>query len=146
MVVRSYRDERLLARPKTEGVRGPRPWHPAQGGGEDLRHLDADHREVPEAKKGRRSFGPGKIDRPKAFHLRDLRGAAGPVEAARRERRGHPRAPLRAVGKGAGGEGFRFHHEPRGAQAGLDVQKKSLGASERDEHKRGAWREYVRTL
>jgi transposase len=45
-----------------------------------------------------------------------------------------------------GVEGFRFPDESRGAQAGLDVQKKSLGASEGDEQKRGAWREYVSTL
>ena len=68
------------------------------------------------------------------------------MEAARRELRGDPRAPLPDVGGARRDEGFGFHHEPRGAQAGVDLQKKSLGATERDEKKRGAWRERVRPI
>ncbi len=41
MVMRSYRDERLLARPEAEAARRRGPRHPQKGGGEDLRRLDA---------------------------------------------------------------------------------------------------------
>jgi hypothetical protein len=60
--------------------------------------------------------------------------------AARRERRSHLRAPLPVVGGAPRREDVRVHHEPGGAKAWMDVQKKSLGASERDEQARGAWR------
>lgn len=50
------------------------------------------------------------------------------------------------MGEGAEGQGLRLHDEQGGTQAGLDVQKKSLGASERDEENRGAWRERVKAL
>jgi len=68
------------------------------------------------------------------------------MEAARRERRGNLGAPLRVVGGARGRDGVGIHDEQGRAQAGLDVQKKSLGATERDENKRGAWREYVRVI
>jgi hypothetical protein len=45
------------------------------------------------------------------------------------------------VGAGAGRGGVGGDDEPSGTQAGLDLQKKSLAASERDERARSAWRE-----
>src|SRR5215211_5237439 len=146
MVVRSCTDVCLLARSQAEGARRHRPRHPKDGGGQDLRGLHAHHREVHQAKKTNRGGGPEALSRTDALHLGHRRRAPCPLEAARRERRGDPRASLRAVGGRRGNEGLGVHHELRGAQAGLDVQKKSLGASERDEQARGAWREYVRAL
>src|SRR5215211_6137600 len=146
MVVRSCTDVCLLARSQAEGARRHRPRHPKDGGGQDLRGLHAHHREVHQAKKTNRGGGPEALSRTDALHLGHRRRAPCPLEAARRERRGDPRASLRAVGGRRGNEGLGVHHEPRGAQAGLDVQKKSLGACERDEEARGAWREQVRAL
>jgi transposase len=50
------------------------------------------------------------------------------------------------VGARAWGEGLHLHDEPGAPQARLDLQKKSVGASERDEAARSAWRERVRGL
>jgi hypothetical protein len=64
------------------------------------------------------------------------------VGAARRERRRHLGAPLRDVGTHDGGEGIDLSDEPGDTrEAGLDLQKKTLAATERDEEKRGAFRE-----
>src|SRR5215217_1479259 len=43
-------------------------------------------------------------------------------------------------------EGLYLHHEPGYTQAWLDAQKKSLGASERNEQKRSAWRDEVKEI
>ncbi|CAA9438506.1 MAG: hypothetical protein AVDCRST_MAG28-157, partial [uncultured Rubrobacteraceae bacterium] len=99
--------------------------------------------EVSEAKEGGCGVSPGKIPRPNAVHLLQRRGTADALQAARRERRGNLGTPLRAVGEEAEGQGFGLHHEQGRAKAWLDLQKKSLGASERDEQRRGAWREHV---
>ena len=50
------------------------------------------------------------------------------------------------MGARAWGEGFHLHDEPGDPQARLELQKKSVGASERDEAARSAWREKVRGL
>lgn len=60
--------------------------------------------------------------------------------------RGEPTTPLRDVGGAAGRAGVDLDDEPCRAQAGLDVQKKSLVASERDEQARGAWRERLKGI
>src|SRR5215212_828311 len=66
------------------------------------------------------------------------------MATARRERR-HLRAPLPAVGSQAGGEGFALRDESgHTPQAGVDLQKKTLAAIERDEEKRSAFRERLR--
>ncbi len=104
MDMRSYRDERLLARSETEGARRRRPRHPAQGGGEDLRRLDAHHREVPQTNEANRRACTQTFSEAHACDLRHRRGAASPVGAARTERRGNPRAPLRAVREEAQGK------------------------------------------
>jgi transposase len=67
------------------------------------------------------------------------------MEAARRERRRHLRAPLPAVGSQAGGKGFALRDESgHTPQARVDLQKKTLAATERDEEKRSAFRERLR--
>lgn len=38
------------------------------------------------------------------------------------------------------------YHEPRSAQARVDFQKRSMASSERDEQRRAAFREYIRTI
>jgi transposase len=49
------------------------------------------------------------------------------------------------VGRAPRGEGLYCHHEPGDPrEAGLDAQKKTLGATERDEEARGAFRERLR--
>src|SRR5215212_9381051 len=146
MVVRCCTNERLLARSQAEGARRRRPRRPEERGGEDLLGLDAHHREVSQTQEANRRGGPEALTRTNTLHLRYLRGAPRPMEATRRERRSDARTPLRAVGGVRRREGVGGHHELGRAQAGLDVQKKSLGASERDEQARGAWREYVRAL
>src|SRR5215213_2090602 len=146
MVVRCCTNERLLARSQAEGARRRRPRRPEEGGGEDLLGLDAHYREVSKTQEANRRGGPEALARTNALHLRYLRGAPRPMEATRRERRSDARAPLRTVGGVRRREGVGGHHEPGRAQARLDVQKKSLGASEQNEQARGAWREYVRAL
>src|ERR671932_1473372 len=67
------------------------------------------------------------------------------MATARRERRRHLRAPLPAVGSQAGGEGFALRDESgHTPQARVDLQKKTLAATERDEEKRSAFRERLR--
>ena len=44
------------------------------------------------------------------------------------------------------GEGLRLHDEPGDPQTRLDLQKKGVAASERDEAARNAWRERVKAL
>jgi transposase len=46
--------------------------------------------------------------------------------------------------RGAWSEGLHLHDEPGDPQARLDLQKKSLGATERDEKARSSWRDRVR--
>jgi transposase-like protein len=79
-------------------------------------------------------------------HPRYPRAATRPVGAARRERRGHACAPLRALGEPDGGCGLGGDDEPGRAQAGLDLQKKSVVATERDERARGSFRERLRGI
>jgi DDE superfamily endonuclease len=55
-------------------------------------------------------------------------------------------APLRAVGARAWGESFRLDDESGDPQARLELQKKSVGASERDEKERSAWRSRLSKL
>src|SRR5215212_10835106 len=63
------------------------------------------------------------------------------MEAARRERRSDVGASLPAVGRATGCKGVSGYDEPSyPREAGLDAQKKTLGASERDEEGRSAWR------
>ena len=50
------------------------------------------------------------------------------------------------MGEKARSQGFHLHHEPGDTQAWLDAQKKSLGASERNDQERGAWRERVEDI
>src|SRR5919202_4180814 len=67
------------------------------------------------------------------------------MATARRERRRHLRAPLPAVGSQAGGEGFALRYESgHTPQARVDLQKKTLAATERDERKRSAFRERLK--
>src|SRR5215212_9401674 len=67
------------------------------------------------------------------------------MATARRERRRHLRAPLPAVGSQAGRQGFPLRDEPgHTPQAGVDLQKKTLAATERDEQKRNAFRQRLR--
>jgi transposase-like protein len=57
----------------------------------------------------------------------------------------HLRAPLPAVGSQAGGQGFALRDESgHTPQARVDLQKKTLAATERDEEKRSAFRERLR--
>jgi transposase len=50
------------------------------------------------------------------------------------------------VGARPWGKGLHLHDEPGDPQARLDTQKKTLGASERDEKERNAWRDRVSKL
>jgi hypothetical protein len=50
------------------------------------------------------------------------------------------------VGARVWGEGLHLHDEPGDPQARLDLQKKGVAASERDEAARNAWRERVKAL
>src|SRR5215218_10195290 len=68
------------------------------------------------------------------------------MEAARRARRRHSGDTVPAVGEKARRQGFHLHHVSGYTQAGLDAQKKSLGASERNEEERSAWRERVKEI
>src|SRR5829696_8376104 len=121
MVVRSCMDERLLARSEAEGARRRGPRHPQEGGSEDLWRLDAHPGEVSKAKEGKRRVSPRKIPWPNAVYLRKRRGAAGSLEATRREQRGYLGASLRAVEDQAEGQGFHLHHEQDRAQVGMDL-------------------------
>ncbi len=85
--MRSCQDERLLARSETEGTRRRGPWHPAQGGGEDLGHLYAHPGEISETEKAERGSCSEAVSRAHSFNLLNCPGEARPVEAARRERR-----------------------------------------------------------
>lgn len=65
----------------------------------------------------------------------------------RRERRRRLGAPLRDVGGEDGGRGIGFDDEPGDTkQARVDLQRKTLGATERDEEARGAFRERLREV
>lgn len=129
-----------------------------------LRVLDAVDRGVPRREVSR-LFGislstikrylkrrrQGERPRPKAFsrahpnHLRD-RAKEGFMGSVGGQQGSHSRAPLRALGRRVGREGLHLHHEPGHTQAGMDLQKKSLVASERNEEERGTWRERVKCL
>src|SRR5215216_6895756 len=63
------------------------------------------------------------------------------MEATRRERRGYPRASLPVVGEHPRCASVFGHDEPDDPRkTRVDAQKKTLGATERDEEARGAWR------
>src|SRR5215212_3787736 len=105
-----------------------------------VRVLDAVDRGTPrrqgpraQALAGARPAHPG--------HHRPEAGLVGP---ARSQRRCHAGAPLRAVGVAPRREGVGGDDEPGGAQARLDLQEKSLAATERDEEQRSAWRERLK--
>jgi integrase/transposase len=142
----AMRHERLLEGPQAQGARRGRPERPEEGGRSPLRSLGLDAQALAEAARANRGGRPQAFAGEDAEHLQNRRGAACPVGAARRELRGYPGAPLRAVGGAAGSAGVGLDDEPGGAQAGLDVQKKSLVASERDEQARGTWRERLKGI
>src|SRR3712207_5099111 len=50
------------------------------------------------------------------------------------------------MGRETGREGVDRHDEPSDPQAWMDPKKRSLGATERDEEARGAWRERLRSV
>jgi transposase len=63
------------------------------------------------------------------------------------KRRCHPQAPLRIVGAKDGSSSVRLGHEPsHTAEAWVELQKKTLGATERDEEARAAFRERLRSV
>src|SRR5215218_51183 len=63
------------------------------------------------------------------------------MEATRRERRGYPRASLPVVGEHPRCASVFGHDEPDDPRkTRVELQKKTLGATERDEEARGAWR------
>ena len=68
------------------------------------------------------------------------------MAAARREPRGDAGRPSRAVGRAAGCLGLGRHDEPSDPPTGVDLQAKTLGASERDQEARSAWRGKVNKL
>lgn len=66
--------------------------------------------------------------------------------SAASQRSCHLGAALQTLGARARREGFYLDDEPGHTQARLDLQEKSVGAAERDEEKRSAWREGVKRL
>lgn len=70
----------------------------------------------------------------------------GALASTRRERHRRLGGASRDVGEGAGGLCIRDDDEPRGEKTWVVFQKRSLGASERDEQGRSAFREYVRSV
>ena len=70
----------------------------------------------------------------------------GALATARKQRHRDPRGAQGDVREGARGLGLRGDDEPRRAQTRLDLQKRSMASSERDERGRRSFREYVRRI
>ena len=137
----------LLEGHKDQGSGGGGSGHPKEGGRADLLRFPYHPQTLAEDEEG----GQGPLARgfygPKTAHPRHPRREEAPVGPARRELRRHARAPLRAVGTEDGRQGVDLGHEPgHPREARLDLQKKTLGATERDEQARGAFRERLRSI
>jgi transposase len=111
----------------------------------NLPHLSDHPKALAEDEEGGQGSFAGVLDGTKAAHPLDPPREEDLMDAARRERRRHPRAPLRALGREDGRARVRLRDEPSHTpQARLDPKKRSLGATERDEEARSAFRERLR--
>src|SRR5215203_53731 len=115
----------LLQGHKDQGSGGGGSGHPKEGGRADLLRLPYHPQTLAEDEEG----GQGPLARgfygPKTAHPSHPRREEAPVGPARRERRRHARAPLRAVGREDGRQGVDLGHEPgHPREARLDLQKR----------------------
>jgi transposase len=137
----------LLQGHKDQGSGGGGSGHPKEGGRADLLRLPYHPQTLAEDEEGGQGPLAWSFYGPKTAHPRHPRREEAPVGPARRERRRHARAPLRAVGREDGRQGVDLGHEPgHPREARLDLQKKTLAATERDEQARGAFRERLRSI
>lgn len=141
--MRSCPRERLLEGSQGEGARRGRSGGPETRGGRALRRLALDHQAMAQAPTRRRGPVAEALAGAHPLHPRYRRGEEGFVGATFGQRRRHPGAPLRAMGGAARPACVGGDDEPRREEAGMDLQKKPLVASERDEQARSSWREHL---
>jgi hypothetical protein len=145
--VRFYSHEWLLEGSQGEGAGCGGPGDSEAAGGRALRPLALVPQALTEAPPRRQGPRAQALAGAHPAHPGHHRPEAGLVGPARSQRRCHTRAPLRAVGGAPRREGVGGDHEPGGAQARLDLQEKSLAATERDEEqRRSAWRECLKGI
>src|SRR5215212_2838188 len=89
----------LLEGTQDQGGRGGRAGDPQEGRRQDLPHLPHHPKTLAEEKEGRRGPLAGHLHGTKAAHPSHSRGEASFGGAARSQRRCHPGAPLRAMGR-----------------------------------------------
>src|SRR5215216_4600782 len=112
---------------------------PKNRGDRNLLHLPHHSETLVEDEQGGQGPLAGGLHGTQAANPRHARGEEGPVGTTPRERRCYSQASLRDVGREARCEGFGGDDESGDqAQTRLELQKKTLGASERDEEARGA--------
>src|SRR5215207_159383 len=138
MVLSSWRDEGVFGGSARAGDRCGGAWRPPRGCGEAVRGVSADDRAMGAAEAGDRRPGPATGARPRGGE--DGWAARGAAGAAGHARRRWPRGAVRVVAGGVRLRGEHRHDESGADPAELDPEKKSLGASERDEVRRTAWR------
>jgi transposase len=116
---------------------------PRKGDGERLRGLLGDAQAVAETAQGNRRCRAQEEAWDEAEDRRLYRGSASFMGAVREEPRRHARRAPPTVGTGVWHQGQRLHHKPGHPSARVDLQAKTLGATERDEKARARWREWV---
>src|SRR4051794_31007761 len=131
-------DERLLSRPKEEDHSSPRSRRHQERGRPRLRGQPLIGQALRQAGPGGPTARPQKTTRLQAQDGRtpqeDLGGGHG------RAPRGHPLRTLRVPRKGSRSVGERVDREQGARAPGMEPKKRSLGAGERDEFLRAAWR------
>jgi hypothetical protein len=108
-----------------------------------IRAVDAVERGIP--RREGKDLSPGDLHREETAHPGHPRRGGAAVGATGGQRRRYPRAPLPTVGEKDGRQGIHLGHEPSHTrESGVELQKKTLGATERDEAARSAFRERLR--
>lgn len=143
-LVRGCSHKRLLEGPKDQGARRPGARDAKEGGRGHLRGLARHPQALAQAPPRGGGCSAEAFAGTDPAHPRHRRAATRPLGATRRERRRPALWPPRALGAKNGRGGLGFDDEPGRAQAGLDLQKKSLAATERDEEARSAFRQRLR--
>src|SRR5215210_513159 len=138
--------ERLLEGPQAEGARRRGTRRPEEGGGWVLGHLAREHLALRQAEGFRIRDRPQALPGPQGEDPGQPRRQEGALAPARRERHRHFGGAPRDVREGAGGFGLGGDDEPRGEEARVDLQKRSMASSERDERRRSAFARYVKSI
>src|SRR5215208_1392358 len=135
---RPFAHERLLGRPAQEDRRSPRAGHHEERGHPHVRRQPLLGQALRQAGRGGPTAGPEEAPRPQTETRRGRQEAArgGP----QRTTRGDPAPEARVPVRGGRSLGERVHREQDARAPGVEPKKRSLGAAERDEFLRAAWR------